>query len=99
MEKMYRQILEHIMEHPPDYGEGEAHSILEMLYTTYHQYNRMDTEEIKRNFDQLYSELTGMSLQDMDGIIDTVCCLCSDHEKAGFVTGVQVGVRLLNELQ
>ena len=99
MRKWYHQILEHINEHPPDYGDGDAHSILEMLYTSYHQYNRMDTDEIKRDFEQLYAEMTGMSLKDMDGILDTVCRLCTDHEKAGFVTGVQVGVGLIDELQ
>lgn len=99
MSKWYHQILEHIKEHPPDYGDGDAHSILEMLYTSYHQYNRMDTDEIKRDFEQLYAEMSGMSLRDMDSIIDTVCCLCRDHEKAGFVTGVKIGVKLADELQ
>lgn len=99
MSKWYHKILQNIKDHPPDYGDGDAQSILEMLYTTYHQYNRMDTDEIKRDFEQLYAEMTGISLKDMDGILDTACRLCTDHEKAGFVTGVKIGVKLADELQ
>lgn len=99
MEKGYRQILEHIKEHPPDYGDGDAHSILEMLYTSYHQYNRMDTEEIKKDFDRLYTDMTGLSLRDMDPIIDSVCCLVSGHQKSGFISGVKVGVMLAEEIK
>ena len=69
-----------------------------MLYTCYIQYNRMDTEEIKAGFDELYRHMNGIPLRDMDGIIDTVCTLCREHEKAGFVEGVKVGMRLKQEL-
>lgn len=98
MEKLYQKILEHVKAHPTDYGDGDAHSILEMLFICYHQYNRMDTDEIKRDFDRLYADMAGVPLRDMDPIIDTVCSLCSSHEKAGFVTGVKVGFELASEL-
>lgn len=97
--KEYFEILkDFVAEHPPDYGDGNAQSILEMLYTCYNQYNRMDTEEIKAGFDDLYRHMNGIPLRDMDGIIDTVCTLCREHEKAGFVEGVKVGMRLKQEL-
>ena len=99
MSNWYQKILEHTKEHPPDYGDGDAHSILEMLYTSYHQYNRMDTEEIKKEFDRLYTDMTGLSLQDMDPIIDSVCCLVSGHQKSGFISGVKVGVMLADEMR
>lgn len=88
----------YIAEHPPNFGDGSAQSILEMLYTCYNQYNRMDTEEIKAGFDDLYHHMNGIPLRDMDGIIDTVCTLCREHEKAGFLEGVKVGMRLKQEL-
>lgn len=97
--KEYFEILKtYIVEHPPDYGDGNAQSILEMLYTCYNQYNRMDTEEIKAGFDDLYRHMNGIPLRDMDGIIDTVCTLCREHEKSGFLEGVKVGMRLKQEL-
>ena len=99
MKELYHRIMEDIKAHPPDYGEGDAQSILEILYTCYHQFNRMDTDEIKRDFDKLYTEMADIPLRDMDPIIDTVCCLCSDHEKAGFVAGVKAGFELATELK
>ena len=63
MKQLCHQIMEHIKEHPPDYGNSD--SILEMLFTTYHQYNQMDTKEIKRDFDRLYTDMTGLSLREM----------------------------------
>lgn len=97
--KEYFEILkDFVAEHPPDYGDGNAQSILEMLYTCYNQYNRMDTEEIKAGFDDLYRHMNGIPLRDMDGIIDTVCTLCREHEKTGFIEGLKVGMRLKQEL-
>ena len=33
-----------------------------------------------------------MPLQEMDWIINPVCALCRDHERNGFIHGVQVGI-------
>jgi hypothetical protein len=30
----------------------------------------------------------------MDRIVDAVCTLCREHEKAGFMEGVKVGIML-----
>ena len=38
-----------------------------------------------------------MPLREMDWIIDPVCALCRDHERTGFIHGVQVGIRLAQE--
>ena len=40
----------------------------------------------------------GMPLREMDKIIDAVCALCCNHEKAGFVEGIKLGIRLQSEL-
>ena len=99
MEKWYRLILDHLKDHSPDFGDDNAQSVLETLYGYYNQYNRMDTAEIKAGFEDLYEKMTGMPLRDMDEIIYTVCTLCREHEKSGFVEGVKVGVLLAAELQ
>ena len=56
-------------------------------------------DQIKADFAELYQELNGTPLQEMDRIINPVCALCRDHERNGFVHGVQVGVRLAQEIQ
>ena len=40
-----------------------------------------------------------MPLQEMDWIISPVCALCRDHERNGFVHGVQLGAQLVQEIQ
>lgn len=39
-----------------------------------------------------------MPLREMDRIVDAVCTLCQEHEKAGFVEGVKIGIQLEQEI-
>ena len=94
--KTYYDILKsHIEVHPPNYGDSDIQSILE---NTYCQHNQLDTEQIKAGFANLYRHMKHLPLSDVDGVIDIVCSLCWEHEKAGFVEGVKVGIRLGQEL-
>jgi hypothetical protein len=43
--------------------------------------------------------MNGMELREMDKIIYPVCKLCRDHEKAGFIEGIRVGIMLAKELE
>ena len=99
MEQWYCSLMNYVKDHPPNYGDGGAQSILEMLYDYYNQCNRMDTAAIKAGFEELYNQMTGMPLRDMDNIIYTTCILCKSHEKSGFVAGIKVGVRLAEEMR
>ena len=92
IEKLKRQI----EELPPDFGDGN--SILALLYKAYNEVNRLDDEQIRADFNALYQAMNGMELREMDRIIYPVCTLCRDHEKAGFVAGVKVGILLQSEL-
>lgn len=73
-------------------------SILELLYEAYNDTTGMDNEAIKADFEELYQLMNGKPLQEIDEIIYAVCTLCRDHEKAGFVEGVKVGIGLGQEL-
>ena len=97
--KRYSEILKAALaEQPPDYGDGHAGTILEMLYCHYNEFHRMDTVEIKENLEELYRQMNGMPLREMDRIIDTVCALCRDYEKTGFIEGVKIGILLAFDL-
>ena len=77
---------------------GDHESVLSLLYEAYSDINPMpDPPEIKAEFHRLYEQMNGMSLREMDQVIDPVCSLCRHHERSGFVHGVQVGVALLKE--
>ena len=92
IERLKQQIAEHLTD------DGDANSILTLLYEAYSQVNNLDDEQIKADFNALYQAMNGMDLQEMDRIIYPVCTLCRDHEKAGFVEGIKVGVLLQSEL-
>ena len=83
----------YVAENPPNYCSG-ANSVLEMLFTYYHECNNTDTDAVKAAFEDLYQRMHGMPLWEMDRIVDAVCTLCREHEKAGFVAGVKVGALL-----
>ena len=87
----------YVAEHPPNYGK-DAHTILEMLYCYYHECNNADSEAVKNAFDVLYQQMHGMTLREMDRIVDAVCVLCTEHERNGFIEGVKVGILLDTEI-
>ena len=77
---------------------GDSNTVLGMLYECYNENHPYDNGEIKADFNELYQQMNGMSLRDMDKVIHPVCKLCRDHEKAGFMEGIKVGIRLQEEL-
>lgn len=93
-ETLFRLLKDHVQS--ADFGDG--YPIIALLYEVYNGYSRMDDDQIKSDFDELYHKMNGMSLKDMDNIIYPVCTLCRDHAKAGFAAGVKVGIRLREEL-
>ena len=96
LEKYFEKLRIYIAENPPDFGDGD--SVLTLLYEAYAESNRMDDGTIKEDFNELYRQMNGMELRDMDRIIYPVCTLCRDHQRSGFVEGVKVGMRLKEEL-
>ena len=96
MEKFFEKLRSYIAENPPDFGDGD--SVLTLLYEAYADSNKMDDGTIKEDFNELYRQMNGMQLRDMDMIIYPVCTLCRDHQRSGFVEGLKVGIRLREEL-
>ena len=77
---------------------NNAESILEVLYDTYNEHSCFENGQIKADFEELYQRMNGKPLQEIDEITYAVCTLCRDHEKAGFIEGIKVGMRLEKEL-
>ena len=78
---------------------GDGESVLSLLYEAYSDNNRMYDDQIKADFAELYQALNGMPLQETDWIVNAVCALCRDHERNGFVHGVQLGAQLAQKIQ
>ena len=96
MNQFYDVLIRIITDHQPNFGDGD--SVLTMLYEAYSECNRLDDAHVKADFEELYRLMNGMELREMDKIIYPVCKLCRDHEQAGFVEGIKIGICLANEL-
>lgn len=96
MKTYLEAIKSHIKAHPPNFGDGE--SVLTMLYECYNENNPYDNKQIRADFNELYQQMHGMPLRDMDRIVYPVCKLCRDHKKAGFIEGIRIGVLLAQEV-
>ena len=96
MKQYIEKLKQHITENPPDFGDAD--SVLGLLYECYNENQPYDNEEIKADFNALYQAMNGMPLREMDKVIYPVCKLCRDHEQAGFIEGIKVGMCLEREL-
>ena len=76
---------------------NNAENILEVLFDAYNESSGFDNATIKTDFEELYLLMNGRPLKAIDEIIYAVCTLCRDHEKAGFIEGVKVGMHLSHE--
>ena len=93
MKEFLEKLRQQVAENPPNYGDAD--SGLGLLYECFNENNPYDSEQIKADFEELYRQMKGMPLR---GIVYPVCKLCRDHERAGVVEGIKIGVRLLQEL-
>ena len=96
MTDFYEILKSHIDSDPPSFGDSD--SVLSMLYEAFAEANPMDDGRLKQDFHELYQVMNGMPLREMDQIVYPVCTLCRDHERSGFIHGIQVGIRLAQEL-
>ena len=96
MKKFYDVLSRYVSENQPNFGNGN--SVLTMLYEAYSDCNQMENEQIKAAFEDLYRQMNGMELHEMDRILDPVCSLCRSHERAGFVDGIRLGFLLAQEI-
>ena len=87
----------HLANQQPNFPDN-AESIPEVLFDAYNESSGFDNATIKTDFEELYRLMNGKTLKEIDEIIYAVCTLCRDHEKAGFIEGIKVGMSLATEL-
>ena len=96
MKTYIEKLKQRIADNPPDFCDAD--SVLGLLYECYNENHPYDNEKIKADFNALYQAMNGMPLREMDKVIYPVCKLCRDHEQAGFIEGIKVGMLLREEL-
>ena len=96
MKTYIEKLKQRIADNPPDFCDAD--SVLGLLYECYNENHPYDNEKTKADFNALYQAMNGMPLREMDKVIYPVCKLCRDHEQAGFIEGIKVGMYLEQEL-
>ena len=97
LQKFVAALSRYLEQETPKYQDGDAESLLEMLFNVYTEINGFDNVLIRDDFSKLYEAMNGKTLQEIDQIIYPVCTLCRDHEKTGFQESVKIGIRLAQE--
>ena len=78
---------------------SDADSVLDFLCDAYYDQNCFyESDEIKQAFEDLYESMNGKTLREIDEIIYPICALCRCHQQTGFADGVNLGLRLSQEL-
>lgn len=90
MKEFLEKLRQQVAENPPNYGDAD--SVLGLLYECFNENNPYDSEQIKADFEELYRQMNGMPLREMDRIVYPVCKLCRDHERAGVVEGSKLAL-------
>ena len=67
MENIIEVLKQHVSGNMPDFGDGA--SVLSLLYEAYSESNRLDDAQTKSDFEELYRQMNGMDLREMDRII------------------------------
>ena len=55
--------------HTPNYQDGDAETLLEMLFNVYTEFNGFNNQIIREDFNNLYAAMNGKTLREMDQII------------------------------
>ena len=92
------QLKKYLAEREPDYGVSDVHSLLEMLWDFYTEFNPVDNERIREKTRELGAIFESLPLKEGDQLFYMLSDLCLEVERAAFLNGIHVGVRLAEEL-
>ena len=97
--KSYTQAIKaYLSSHEPDYGDANIHSLLELLYRSYTEYNPIDSDTIRARFSSLEPVMEKLPLAESDAVFYTFCQICIETERLAFLEGLRVGLRLKEEI-
>ena len=64
MNPYIEKLKQHIAKNPSNFGDAD--SVLGLLYECFNENNPYDNEQIKADFEDLYRQMNGMPLREMD---------------------------------
>ena len=64
MKEYFEMLKQRVADNPSNYGDAD--SVLGLLYECFNENNPYDNEQIKADFEELYRQMNGMPLREMD---------------------------------
>lgn len=98
MNPSIEKIKTYLNNHPPDYGEPDIHSLLEMLWMDFSEYNPVMNETMKAYYGRIEQAIEVLSQKEQNDLFDTVSELCMENEHLAYIEGIKLGARLILEL-
>lgn len=98
MNRYIENLRSFLKEQAPCFGYDDANSILQMLYYYYTVANPIDNAVVRCRFKALNDVLYRLPAAENDAILSITSDLCAEYERQAFLDGIQVGVRLFQEL-
>ena len=97
MSQHIKNLQHYLSTHVADQNADDL-SPLEMLYQFYLEFCVIDTEAIRSQFAVLDGVLKNCTLTEQDLVADTLCAICTEHEKLAFLEGIRIGAQLILEV-
>lgn len=97
-EKEIAAISAYLKTHPVNYP-GNIDTLIETLYWWHTQYNPVENEELKEIFAGVEAWIHELARdkEEEDFYMSLVNKACAEYERAAYVKGIQVGMRLVME--
>ena len=84
----------YLEEHKPE----DVDSLVELLYYCFCLQRGLDTEQIRRGFQQIEEIIGKLSFEENDRLSNLTCDLCDCYQREAFREGLLTGFRLYREL-
>lgn len=98
MNPYIEKLKQFLLSEPPTFQDENANSILELLCYYYCSANTVDNASIRCQFHAAENALPKLTIEEYDAFFGITTHLCASYEKKAFMDGVQVGMRLFQEL-
>lgn len=98
METYISQFKNQLAEYAAKCGEGEAFSILELLWKCYMEESQVDDGWIMKAEKAINPVFDSLSKERSDALYELVTDLCMAYQRAAFLEGIRTGFCLKEEL-
>lgn len=98
MNPYIRSLNDWLAQQQPDYGYPGAHTLLQHLWCSYTECNPIENEKTDTLFSAMDPIFESLPIRASSFLFDKICALLGEYGQSAFLSGIQVGMRLNEEL-